>query len=145
MSRYQTSLNREELEAGLANATAPEERRRWQVLLHLAAGMPLAEIVALTGYRPRSIRQIVQRYFARGADSLVDHRVFAQGAAPLLSAEVVQELRLALQHEPPDGGEWTGPKVAAWMATRTGRPVYRQRGWEYLQRLRSSQAREGMP
>ena len=138
MSKYQSRLNREELEAHLAAATAPDERRRWQVLRLLAAGTPLAEIAALTGYRPRSIRQIVQRYIEIGADALVDHRVFAQGAAPILSAEEQVELRQVIQGAPPDGGAWTGPKVARWMAAKTGKTVYRQRGLEYLRRLTAS-------
>ena len=142
MSKYQTKLNREELEAHLAAATAPDERRRVQVLLYLAAGVPLTDIVAMTGYRPRSIRQIAQRYIKLGADSLVDQRAFAQGAAPMLSAEEQIELRQALQGVPPDGGAWTGGKVAQWMAAKTGRPVHRQRGWEYLRRLTTSTGRE---
>ena len=142
-SKYQTRLNREELEAHLAAAAAPDERRRVQVLLYLAAGTPLVEIVALTGYRPRSIRQIAQRYVEIGADSLLDQRVFAQGAAPILSAEEQIELRNALQGAPPDGGAWTGGKVARWMAAKTGRPVHRQRGLEYLRRLTASTGREG--
>jgi transposase len=136
-------LIREELEAHLAAATAPDERRRVQVLLYLAAGVPLTDIVAMTGYRPRSIRQIAQRYIEIGADSLVDQRAFAQGAAPLLSAEEQIELCSALQGAPPDGGAWTGGKVAQWMAAKIGRPVHRQRGWEYLRRLAPSTGREG--
>src|SRR6476620_5375176 len=120
LSKYQTRLNRAELEAHLAAATAPDERRRVQVLLHLAAGTPLAEIVGMTGYRSRSIRQIAQRYIKIGADSLVDHRAFAQGAASLLSADEQIELRNALQGVLPDGGAWTGVKVAQWMAAKTG-------------------------
>jgi hypothetical protein len=143
MSKYHTRLNREELEAHLAAATASDERRRLQVLLYLAAGTPLADIVALTGYRPRSIRQIAQRYIEIGADSLVDQRAFAQGAAPLLSAEEQIELCNALQGVPPDGGAWTGGKVARWMAVKTGKPVHRQRGLEYLRRLTTSTGREG--
>ena len=143
MSKYQTRLNRAELEAHLAAATAPDERRRVQVLLHLAAGTPLADIGALTGYRPRSIRQIAQRYVEIGADALVDRRVFASGAAPILSAEEQIELCNALQGVPPDGGAWTGVKVAQWMAAKTGRPVHRQRGCEYLRRLTTSAGREG--
>ena len=143
MSKYQTSLNHEELEAQLAAATAPDERRRVQVLLYLAAGVPLTDITGMTGYRPRSIRQIAQRYIKIGADSLVDQRAFAQGAAPILSAEEQIELRNALQGMPPDGGAWTGVKVAQWMAAKTGRPVHRQRGWEYLRRLTTSTGREG--
>jgi hypothetical protein len=114
-----------------------------QVLLLVAAGTPVADIVALTGYRPRSIRQIVQRYREIGADALVDHRAFAQGAAPILSAEAQVELRQAIQGVPPDGGVWTGPKVARWMAAKTGKPVHRQRGLEYLRRLTASIAAEG--
>jgi hypothetical protein len=145
MSKYQKYLNRAELEHQLAAATAPDERRRWQILLYVATGTPLAELVACTGYRPRSIRQIVQRYIEFGGDSLVDRRVFAQGAAPLLSAEEQVELRQALQSAPPGGGAWTGPKVAAWMAAKTGKPVHRQRGWEYLRRWQCHQAGEEMP
>jgi len=77
MSSYQMRLNRANLEAHLAAATAPDARRRVQVLLYLAAGVPLTEIVGMTGYRPRSIRQIAQRYIEIGADSLVDQRAFA--------------------------------------------------------------------
>ena len=143
MSKYQTRLNREELEAHLAAVTAPDERRRVQILLYLAAGVPLTDIAGMTGYRPRSIRQIAQRYITIGADSLVDHRVFASGAASILSAEEQIELCNALQGVPPDGGAWTGVKVAQWMAAKTGRPVHRQRGWEYLRRLTTSTGREG--
>ena len=143
MSKYQTRLNREELEAHLAAVTAPDERRRVQILLYLAAGVPLTDIVGMTGYRPRSIRQIAQRYITIGADSLVDHRVFASGAASILSAEEQIELCNALQGVSPDGGAWTGVKVAQWMAAKTGRPVHRQRGWEYLRRLTTSTGREG--
>ena len=141
-SKYQTRLNREELEAQLAAATAPDQRRRVQVLLYLAGGVPLTEITEMSGYRPRSIRQIAQRYLESGIASLVDQRAFAQGAAPSLSAEEQSELRNTLQGAPPDGGAWTGGKVAQWMAAKTGRPVHRQRGWEYLRRLTTSTGRE---
>jgi hypothetical protein len=103
----------------------------------------MTDIVGMTGYRPRSIRQIAQRYIETGAASLVDRRAFAQGAAPLLSAEAQIELRNALQDVPPDGGAWTGGKVARWMAARTGKPIHRQRGLEYLRRLTASTGREG--
>src|SRR5262245_42783186 len=118
ISKYQTRLNRAELEVQLGSARAADERRRVQVLLALAGGVPLSEIVVLTGYRPRSIRQIAQRYLAIGAASLVDRRALAQGAVPILSAEQQIELRNALQDAPPDGGAWTGGKVAQWMAAK---------------------------
>jgi transposase len=111
------------------------ERRRWQVIRMLADGAPLAEIEAATHYRPRTIREIAQRYRECGSAGLADRRQRSMGAAPILSQGQQHELRLALQKRAPDGGVWTGPKVARWIAARIGKRVHRQRGWEYLRRL----------
>jgi transposase len=135
-SKYQEALNSIVLQAHYATATTADERRRWQVLLLLSAGTPPPEIAAATGYRPRTIRQIAQRYAECGAAALVDGRSHGQGAAPILSPEEQAELGRALQDVAPDGEEWTGPKVAQWIAAKTGKAVHRQRGWEYLRRLR---------
>ena len=117
------------------SASTARERRRWQVIGLLADGAPLAEIVARTGYRPRTIRQIAQRYRERGSAGLADGWQRGVGAAPLLAEGQQHDLRQALQNPAPDGGVWTGPKVARWIAARTGKRVHRQRGWEYLRRL----------
>ncbi|HEX5689074.1 MAG TPA: helix-turn-helix domain-containing protein [Roseiflexaceae bacterium] len=119
---------------------AQNERRRQQVIELLANGMPIQEVEAATGYRPRTIRRIAQRYREAGVAGLVDRRQHSVGATPLLSAEQQEELRQALRHPPPDGGEWTGAKVARWMVERLGRPVRRQRGWDYLRRLQTASA-----
>ena len=123
-----------------ATASAQNERQRQQVVELLANGTPIHEIEAATGYRPRTIRRIAQRYREAGAAGLVDRRRHSAGATPLLSAEQQHELRQALRHPPPDGGEWTGAGVARWMAERLGRPVRRQRGWDYLRRLQAAGA-----
>jgi hypothetical protein len=34
-----------------------------------------------------------------------------------------------------DGGLWNGRKVADWVAKLTGKPIHRQRGWEYLRQM----------
>ena len=57
----------------------------------------------------------------------------------LLSEAQQEELDQALQASPPDGGLWSGPKVAQWIAQKTGRgQVHLQRGWDDLQRLHYS-------
>jgi len=119
-----------------ASTATPGEQRRRQVIVLLEERATLAEIMATTGYRPRTIREIAQRYRQFGSVALVDQRVHSPGAAPILVAEQQHELREALQHAPPDGGVWTGPKVAQWIAAKTGRHVHRQRGWDYLRRLK---------
>ncbi len=109
--------------------------RRRLVIDLLAAGTPPLEIVAATGYRPRTLRKIAQRYRESGQASLEDRRVHSRGAPQLIPAAMQDELRKTLQDPPPGGGRWTGPKVARWIAAKAGTPVHRQRGWEYLRRL----------
>ena len=134
----QESLSRADIALRSTSASTPIERRRWQVIGMLADGAALAEIEARTGCRPRTIRQIAQRYRECGPASLADGRQRSVGAAPLLAEDQQRDLRQALQKRAPDGGVWTGPKVARWIAARTGKRVHRQRGWEYLRRLSGS-------
>ena len=128
-------LGRAAIAVRSTSASTAIERRRWQVLGMLGDGAPLAEIEGATGYRPRTIRQIAQRYRECGPVSLADGRQRSLGAAPILAEDQQRDLREALQKRAPDGGVWTGPKVARWIAARTGKRVHRQRGWEYLRRL----------
>jgi transposase len=120
-----------------ATATNATERRRWQVLVLIALGKRRQEISAATGYSLRTIQQIVQRYQTEGAAGLVDGRQHSPTSTLLTDAQQ-QALHTALQHPPQGGGTWTGPKVAQWMTAVTGKPVHRQRGWEYLRRFRAS-------
>lgn len=129
-------LSRAEIAARGAAASTTNERRRWQVIGLLADQVPLAEIIVATGYRARTIRELARRYRASGAAALIDRRRTSKGAAPLLNAALQSELQRALLQPPDCGGHWTGPKVAQWIADRTGKPIHRQRGWEYLRRLR---------
>ena len=110
-------------------------QRRWEVIALLERQVPIREIAASTGYCPRAVSYIAQRYRECGLAALEDRRRCRAGAPQLLTPEQQQELAHALWQPPPDGGAWTGPKVASWIADRTGRRVHRQRGWEYLQRL----------
>lgn len=121
----------QQCEACATNAT---EQRRWQVLVLIASGRSRQETSAATGYRLRTIRQIMQRYRTLGVAGLSDGRQH-HSTPTLLSAAQQQALHGALQQPPPGGGSWTGPKVAQWMASALGKPVHRQRGWEYLQRF----------
>jgi len=46
-----------------------------------------------------------------------------------------QQLAEALEGAAPDGGLWTGVKVADWIAARTGTQVHRVTGWRQIERL----------
>jgi transposase len=124
-----------ELERRYRGAGDPVERSQWQILWLLARGEPTVAVAASTGYSPTWIYAVVRRYNAAGAAGVGDRRHGNPGAAPLLPPDQQAALRAALAQPAPDGGAWTGPKVARWIADRLGRPVGPQRGWEYLRRL----------
>ena len=90
-------------------------------------------MAAVTGYSSTWVSTILWRYNDRGLAGLGDGRLDNPGAAPLLDPAQPEELR---DSEPaPDGGLWTGRKVARWITGRIGRKVAPQRGVEYLRRL----------
>ena len=123
------------LERRYRRARDPVERSRWQVVRLLAQGRGTAEVAAATGYSVPWARQLARRYREGGPAALGDRRHANPGAAPLLAPAQRERLRAALGGPAPDGGLWTGRKVAAWMAAELGRPVGAQRGWEWLRRL----------
>jgi winged helix-turn helix protein len=101
----QERLSRAEIALRSTSASSAIERRRWQVIGMLADGLPLDEIVATTGCRPRTIRQIAQRYRACGPAALANGRQRSRGAAPLLREEQQRDLREALQKRAPEPTE----------------------------------------
>jgi hypothetical protein len=101
----QERLSRVEIAQRSRSASSAIERRRWQVIGLLADGLPLDEIEAATGCRPRTIRQIAQRYRECGPAALADGRQRSRGAAPLLREEQQRDLREALQKRAPEPTE----------------------------------------
>jgi transposase len=125
----------DELERRYRGARDPVLRSHLQIVWLLARGEPPAAVAAATGYHPNWVREVARRYREGGVEALGDRRRGNPGAAPLLDAAGRAVLREALAAPPPDGGLWTGRKVAAWMAEQLGRPVAPQRGWEQLRAL----------
>jgi transposase len=114
------------------------ERGHLHVVWLLAQGRGAAEVARIMGWSGLWVAEIVRRYNEAGPEGLGDRRRRNAGAKPLLREADEAALRAALAAPPADGGLWTGPKVAAWMAARLGRKVWPQRGWDYLRKLRYS-------
>src|SRR3954452_20672509 len=131
-------------------ARSPIERSHLQVVWLLSRDRSEREVAQVTGYGRRWVGEVARRYDEGGPDGLGDRRRGDAGARPLLGgggggrgragprggAEDGGARRAAWADPPADGGLWTGPKVATWMAARLGRKVWPQRGWDYLKRLR---------
>ena len=135
-------LGSEELEDRYRKARDPVERSHYQILWLIGEGKTTSQVMEVTGYSRGWIQQLARRYNAGGPEALGDRRHRNPGAREraLLTAEQRQELREALTKPPPDGGMWNSPKVGEWIERRTGRAVSnkKQRGWEYLKKLRQS-------
>ena len=129
-------LNVEELEQRYRRASEPTERSHWQIIWLLGKGQLAREVAESTGYSAYWIGQIARRYNAEGPDGMVNRRhTTSHRAPPLLTAAQQEALRQALSGPAPQGERWTSVSVAHWMSERLGRPVPKQRGWDYLQRL----------
>lgn len=113
----------------------PVERTHWHMVWLIAQGHHCPAVATMLGYGEDWVRTIMHRYNDAGPSGITDRRHANLGQPPLLSPALREELGEALDGDPPDGGLWTSPKVAAWMAARLGRPVSRQRAWEAMRSL----------
>jgi transposase len=113
------------------------ESRRWHLLWLISLGKTLIAAAFLVGFSERYARLLLARYNQRGIPALRArlHDSSRPRRPPLLSPALRSELGRLLKGKAPDGGLWTGPKVARWMAKKLGRKVHPQRGWDYLKRL----------
>ena len=136
MSRVAEHLSLAELQAGYRSSKEATLARHYQVIWLLAQGRTVAETARLTGFVPRWIQELLERYNAVGPSSLGDRRR-GNGTKPtILTPEVLDKLRERLKRPPDDGGVWTSKKVAAVIATELGlERVAEQRGWEALRAL----------
>ena len=118
-------------------AQRPGERTRWHAVWLLADAWPQRtpeQVAALVGRSAVFVRNTLKRWNHAGPDGLVDRRRHNR-RAPKLSPAQQAELFAALQKRPPDGGLWSGPKVAAFVLARFGVEVRKQTGWDWLRKL----------
>jgi len=129
-------LSESDLQDRLKSCGDASEARHLQVVLALLQGRGVAETARLTGFGERWIRQLRERWNRFGAASLGDRRR-SNGSAPrLLTPEVLERLEARLATPPEDGGVWSGPKVAGFLAAEHGLAhVAPQRGWEALKAI----------
>ena len=77
--------------------------------------------------------ELEARYKTVGAEALGDQRVHNGTKPTILTPEALAALKERIKTPPADGGLWTGPKIARWLARFHGvRSVHDQRGWDAL-------------
>ena len=112
------------------------EARHTQAIWLLAQGRTFLEVAEVLAFAPRWVEELAARYNALGPTALGDQRRRNGRAASMLTKDVLTALAERVRTPPDDGGLWSGPKVAAWMARHLGlQKVHPQRGWEALRRI----------
>jgi len=130
-------LTSEELAARFRCCTDGRQRARWQalwLLSHPRQPRPAAQAAELVGLTADAVRKLVHRYNA-GGPAAVARRPGGPGRAPRLSPAQQEQLKAELLGRAPDGGLWSGPKLARRIAQLTGTPMHKATGWEWLRKL----------
>jgi transposase len=114
----------------------PQEKVRWRALHLISQGEQANRAARRVGRTSGWITQLARRYNERGAEAVPNQKgEMSGGGKPHLDTTAAQALDQALRLAAPDGGLWTAPKVAAWIAARTGQTVHESTAWRYMRRL----------
>lgn len=115
----------------------PIEKTRWHALWLLARPdepRTPTQVADLVGLSAVTVRAVLHRWNDHGPDGVADRRK-GNRSAPKLTTRRRDALYAALQKRPPDGGVWTGPKVARYVNGRWGVSVGPVTGWRWLRDL----------
>ncbi len=131
-------LTHEEIAARCRTCRSGLEKTHWEALRLLTRPVdppPAAAVADALGLSAGWVRSLIRRWNAEGPDGLADRRKATNGGREKLSIDRQVDLWDALRHAPPDGGLWTGPKVAAYVRGRWGVIVAKSTGWRWLRGL----------
>ena len=133
----------EQLKEKYFSSSDPVESRRWHLLWKISCGWTIKNSALAVGISYAYAKKIIKKYNDLGENALLNGRKkekkYSGGKKPLLTDRQFQKLIEELESKPPDGGVWTGPKVARWIEKETRKQkVWNQRGWDYLKKCKYS-------
>ena len=133
MTIIKPHLSSIELERRYETASEPIAKSHFHALWLLSRGYDIDEVADLLSFSTRWVRILIKRYNDGGPDQLGDQRVNNGTEATILTAAALAALKERLHAPPDDGGQWTGPKIARWLAQfHKVKSVHDQRGWDAL-------------
>src|SRR5689334_1169033 len=136
MAHVADHLSVSALEQQYRSCTDVTAARHVQTIWLLAKGHTIAEVAATVSFARRWVERLLARYNAEGPQALGDLRRRNGTSPSVLRPDLLEKLKARLCEPPLDGGLWTSPKVAAWMAGELGlAAVLPQRGWEALKAI----------
>lgn len=138
--RVNPHLSYREITQRYQSAPTNREQRYWNVIrlmAHPKKPYRVKQAAEAAGFSHMWARQLVHRYNQKGPAGFYDQRKHNPGQDALLTESQKEKLRDAIMSGvAPDGGLWTGQKVAKWIADRTGKiPPSTTTGLNYLHTL----------
>ena len=133
MTVIKAHLSGAELEQRYKSAIEPIAKSHFHALWLLSQGYDIDETAEVLSFSTRWVRILIKRYNEGGPGLLGDQRVNNGTEPTILTPGALVELKERLKTPPDDGGQWTGPKIARWLADFHGlASVHDQRGWDAL-------------
>ena len=133
MTTIKAHLSSFALEARYEAAGDPVGKSHFHALWLLSCGYEVDEVAEVLSFSPRWVRALIKRYNEGGAGALGDQRIHNGTTPTILTPEALAALKERIKTPPDDGGLWTGPKIARWLAKFHGvQSVHDQRGWDAL-------------
>lgn len=127
-------LTTEELHQRDRSCQKPQEKVRWHALHLISKGVVAADAARRTGRASSWITTRVRRYNREGAKAVSRKQSTKPSHRAKVDAKLGTELDKALRSDAPDGGLWTAPKVAAWIAEKSGQEVHQTTAWRAMRR-----------
>lgn len=128
-------LTTEELHQRYRSCQKPQEKVRWHALHLISKGVVAADAARRTGRASSWITTLARRYNRDGAQAVARKQSSKPSHRAKVDAKLGKELDTALRSDAPDGGLWTAPKVAAWIAEKSGQEVHQTTAWRAMRRL----------
>jgi hypothetical protein len=133
MSAIKPHLSGAELEQRYETATELIAKSHFHALWLLSRGYDIEGMAEILSFSTRWVRSLIKRYNEGGPERLGDQRVHNGTEPTILTAAALAALKERVKTPPDDGGQWTGPKIARWLAQFHGlKSVHGQRGWDAL-------------
>ena len=128
-------LTTEELRTRYRSCQKPQEKVRWHALYLISKGAVAANAARRMGRASSWITSLAQRYNREGASAVARQQSTRPSHRAKVDHQLGKELDKALRAAAPDGGLWTAPKVAAWIAEKSGQEVHPVTAWRAMRRL----------